>query len=142
MDIFSRSFLTGKRTNAKAGCTDVICPEGMCDHGGLCLAVHHRPKCFCPAGFTGARCEVNVDECASQPCYNGGTCEDSAQGYRCLCLAGYTGLQCQIEDSDCDKSPCPARAMCRDEPGLNNYTCLCRSGYKGKNYNSLLGIKG
>ena len=42
----------------------------------------NREKCFCPAGFTGARCEIDVDECASAPCYNGATCVDLPQGYR------------------------------------------------------------
>lgn len=69
-------------TSSKDDCQDVACPEGICEHGGLCVAVHHRPKCFCPAGFTGARCEINVDECASAPCTNGGTCVDLPQGYR------------------------------------------------------------
>ena len=69
-------------TASKDDCQDVACPEGICEHGGLCVAVHHRPKCFCPAGFTGARCEINVDECASAPCTNGGTCVDLPQGYR------------------------------------------------------------
>ena len=125
---------SNKGVSSKDDCVDVICPEGLCEHGGLCLSVHHRPKCFCPAGFTGERCEINVDECASQPCYNGGTCVDSPQGYRCECPRGYTGLQCNDEDSDCDRkpSPCPERTMCRDEPGIGNFTCLCRSGYTGE----------
>ena len=63
-------------------CRDVDCPSSLCEHGGLCVAVNHRPKCFCPAGFSGPRCEVNVDECASNPCYNGGECVDEPQGYR------------------------------------------------------------
>lgn len=118
---------------SKDSCQDVICPEGICDHGGLCAAIHHQPKCFCPAGFTGSRCEVDIDECDSSPCHNGGTCVDQPQGYRCECPPGYTGLQCEEEDSDCDKDPCPDNAMCRNEPGVGNYTCLCKSGYKGEN---------
>ena len=33
-------------------------------------------KCNCAAGYTGQRCEQDIDECAihSQPCQNGGTC--------------------------------------------------------------------
>ena len=127
-----KSSISDKGVSSKDGCTDIICPEGLCDHGGLCLSVHHRPKCFCPAGFSGERCEINVDECASQPCYNGGTCKDSPQGYRCECPPGFTGLQCNEEDSDCDKSPCPERTMCRNEPGIGNFSCLCRAGYQGK----------
>ena len=94
------SYFSDKGVSSKDGCVDVICPEGLCDHGGLCLSVRHKPKCFCPAGFTGERCEINVDECASQPCYNGGTCVDSPQGYRCECAPGFTGLQCNEEDSE------------------------------------------
>lgn len=48
-------------------------------------------------------------------------------------LAGYSGINCQEEKSDCRNDTCPQRAMCKDEPGLGNFTCLCRSGYTGEN---------
>ncbi|XP_055948273.1 uncharacterized protein LOC129981454 isoform X2 [Argiope bruennichi] len=112
-------------------CIPVQCSAQTCQNGGVCLVQRHLPKCYCPAGFTGQFCEVDIDECASRPCYNGGTCIDLPQGYRCLCNPGYTGLQCQLEQSECLNGSCPERAMCQDLPGLGTINCLCRSGYEG-----------
>ena len=28
-------------------------------------------SCICPAGFTGVKCEENINECLSSPCSNG-----------------------------------------------------------------------
>lgn len=48
-------------------------------------------------------------------------------------FSGYSGINCQEEKSDCRNDTCPERAMCKDEPGLSNFTCLCRAGYTGVN---------
>lgn len=48
-------------------------------------------KCICPIGFTGARCQTNIDDCLSQPCRHGGICHDAIAGYSCECPPGYTG---------------------------------------------------
>ncbi|XP_043197541.1 uncharacterized protein LOC122368017 [Amphibalanus amphitrite] len=131
---------TGNTTRSEGAvsptdCVPVTCSEDTCEHGGLCQMLGHRPKCFCPAGFSGARCEIDVDECLSSPCYNGGSCIDQQQGYRCQCAAGYSGINCQIEETDCVEDTCPARAMCMDLPGVGQFECLCREGYTGPSCN-------
>ncbi|KAJ8978624.1 hypothetical protein NQ317_011256 [Molorchus minor] len=110
----------GPGATGRDECQPVQCKENACQHGGLCV-------------FSGKRCEIDIDECSSQPCYNGATCIDLPQGYKCQCTPGYFGINCQEEKSDCSNNTCPARGMCKDEPGYRNYTCLCRSGYTGIN---------
>ena len=128
----SETLTTG--ASSKDECSNIDCDDDLCMHGGLCVPIYHRVKCYCPAGFTGQYCEIDVDECASRPCYNGATCVDLPQSYRCDCPEGFSGLQCQEEDSDCDKEDaCPERSMCKNLPGKDNYECLCREGFKGDN---------
>ena len=34
--------------------------------------------------FEGDNCEMNIDDCSSDPCQNNGTCEDGIAAYACL----------------------------------------------------------
>lgn len=52
--------------------------------------------CFCPEGFTGHACEINIDECAVNPCKNGGKCIDLIGGMRCDCPSNFTGDFCEL----------------------------------------------
>lgn len=112
-------------------CRDITCSDDHCQNGGLCVPQGHRSMCFCPAGFTGAFCETDVDECLSQPCYNGGVCLDEPQGYSCSCPPGYSGINCQDQETNCRNETCPEQAMCKTEPGIGNHSCLCKNGYTG-----------
>lgn len=46
---------------------------------------------FSPFLSAGYNCQVNIDECASNPCLNQGTCFDDVSGYTCHCVLPYTG---------------------------------------------------
>ena len=41
--------------------------------------------------FLGKTCEINVNECMSNPCQNNATCIDDVNGYVCECLHGFRG---------------------------------------------------
>eukprot|EP00064_Thunnus_orientalis_P015395 superscaffoldBa00002844_g15447 len=73
--------------------------------------------------FTGATCEIQIDECQSQPCLNGGSCHDYAGGFNCTCLPGFQGHQCKINIDECQEQPCQNGALCID--GVNEYSCDC-----------------
>lgn len=59
-----------------------------CEHGGSCVNTPGSFICDCALGFTGPRCEMNINECASHPCLNDGTCLDEIGRFRCICMEG------------------------------------------------------
>lgn len=51
--------------------------------------------CRCAAGYAGATCHEDVDECASDPCIHG-VCIDQRSTYRCSCERDWEGDNCDI----------------------------------------------
>ncbi len=111
---------------------------------------------MCRAGFTGRLCEININECLSQPCQNGGTCQDRENAYLCFCSKGtagayftvmgkhfysclsklyskfyflLTGANCEVNLDDCQSNPCDF-GRCIDK--INGYECACELGYTGE----------
>ncbi|XP_073938236.1 protein delta homolog 2 isoform X2 [Castor canadensis] len=112
-----------------------------CRNGGQCqddqgFALNFT--CRCLAGFVGARCEVNVDDCLMRPCANGATCLDGINRFSCLCPEGFAGRFCTINLDDCASQPCQRGARCRDR--VHDFDCLCPSGYGGKTCELVLPI--
>ncbi|PIK47011.1 putative von Willebrand factor D and EGF domain-containing protein [Apostichopus japonicus] len=70
-----------------------------CSHRGECVVSEEEsPKydkqylCQCEEGFKGSICEIDIDECASNPCYPGVTCKNFNAMYWCVgCPPGLTG---------------------------------------------------
>ncbi|CAF90569.1 unnamed protein product, partial [Tetraodon nigroviridis] len=144
-----------------------VCPD-------LNYCTHHKPcmngatcsntgqgsyTCSCRPGFTGASCEVQVNECAGNPCRNGGSCTVSARRsgvrlgasasgeitwvlsappqdlentYTCTCPHGFYGNNCELSAMTCADGPCSNGGRCVDNPE-GGYFCQCPRGHAGFN---------
>lgn len=79
----------------------------------------------------GLNCEIDIDECASNPCFKGSTCIDLINNFTCSCIPGMTGRFCDIDIDDCISGPCQHNGQCIDE--LGGFHCNCSStGYEGR----------
>ncbi|KAM3862885.1 protein delta homolog 2 [Diretmus argenteus] len=99
---------------------------GLCEDGG---GFASTLSCRCLAGFTGPRCETDIDDCLMKPCANGATCLDAVNRFSCLCPEGFTGRFCTVNLDDCASQPCQNGGRCLDRAGT--FWCLCQPGYTG-----------
>ncbi|XP_047458100.1 protein eyes shut homolog [Mugil cephalus] len=101
-----------------------------CLHNSTCLTRSDgTASCRCPAGFEGSRCEIDTNECGSNPCQNQGDCVDQVNGYSCDCKMGFSGLHCEEDINECASSPCNNAGICQDL--VNKFHCICPPGYFG-----------
>lgn len=100
--------------------------------GGQCIDLINDYKCICDAGYTGSRCQHEVDSCESEPCQNGGTCMDHIDGFSCLCRPGFVGLQCEAEVDECISSPCDSTGTEKCVDLDNGFKCQCNPGFTGE----------
>lgn len=102
--------------------------ESDCLNGAIC----RNGTCFCPPGYTGESCAINIDECrqVEEPCLNNGVCIDEINTFRCECPPGYKGDRCQEVIDMCTGSPCLNGARCINHKV--DYTCECGPGWEGK----------
>ncbi len=87
--------------------------------------------CTCVAGYDGAQCDQEINECLlnTTVCYHGGVCVDQINSYSCThCTAGYNGNQCENNIDDCIGNQC-VHGYCVD--GIASYTCECNVGFNG-----------
>ncbi|XP_078185080.1 sushi, nidogen and EGF-like domain-containing protein 1 isoform X19 [Callithrix jacchus] len=121
------------RVGGCAHTTSVCLALRPCLNGGKCIedCVTGNPSytCSCLSGFTGRRCHLDVNECASQPCQNGGTCAHGINSFSCQCPAGFGGPTCETAQSPCDTKECHNGGQCQVERG--SAVCMCQAGYTG-----------
>ncbi|XP_042313252.1 protein eyes shut homolog [Sceloporus undulatus] len=90
-----------------------------CENGAVCLkemdlaAFPLGFQCQCKKGFAGPRCEININECSSNPCLHG-YCYDVVDGFYCLCNPGYAGQKCDQDIDDCINNACKHNSTCMD----------------------------
>ncbi|KAJ7409951.1 hypothetical protein WISP_111426 [Willisornis vidua] len=90
-----------------------------CENGAMCIEELNLDvfplgfHCQCVKGFAGPRCEINVNECSSNPCLHG-YCYDIVDGFYCLCNPGYAGLKCDQDIDDCIVNACEHNSTCVD----------------------------
>ncbi|CAG9133694.1 unnamed protein product [Plutella xylostella] len=121
-------------TGAYCEAAAAACAPASCLHGGRC-----RPDqpCDCAdTGYRGARCEVDVDECAEGLVQCGpGECRNLDGGYTCECAEGFCGDSCALLDP-CVAAPpvCEHGGACEQRCTTRpDYTCRCVDGWGGRN---------
>jgi len=70
-------------------------------------------------GKASSNCDVDINECDSNPCMNGATCAESTSiasisedFYMCTCPDGFEGLICETDPDECASTPCLHGATC------------------------------
>ncbi|XP_020367649.2 protein crumbs homolog 1-like isoform X1 [Rhincodon typus] len=110
------------------------CYFNICMNNSTCQSTPGslQYNCTCLPGFGGTQCNININECESNPCQGVHVdCIDRVNGYNCLCSPGYEGENCTTETNECLTNSCKNNGTCLD--GIGNYTCDCQPGYTGIN---------
>lgn len=111
------------------GCTSApVCDSDPCQNGATCKDLFNKFGCHCDLGWEGEVCEVDTDDCASEPCVHG-RCKDYLAGFECYCHPGYAGELCDEDLDECKHHACQHGGTCMDGP--NMYTCICPNEYSG-----------
>uniref|UniRef100_A0A2K6JNF1 Protein crumbs homolog 1 n=1 Tax=Rhinopithecus bieti TaxID=61621 RepID=A0A2K6JNF1_RHIBE len=123
-------FLKISTNSVVTGCLQLsVCNSNPCLHGGNCEDIYSSYHCSCPLGWSGKHCELNIDECFSNPCIHG-NCSDRVAAYHCTCEPGYTGVNCEVDIDNCQNHQCANGATCISD--TNGYSCLCFGNFTGK----------
>lgn len=111
------------------GCTGApVCRSEPCLNGGACRDRFNAYSCSCADGWSGRRCELFTNTCASAPCVHG-NCSVKGPTYECACDLGFTGLDCDEKADVCENHRCANGGTCLQGP--DRYACLCPENFTG-----------
>uniref|UniRef100_A0A4W6CPV4 von Willebrand factor D and EGF domains n=1 Tax=Lates calcarifer TaxID=8187 RepID=A0A4W6CPV4_LATCA len=112
-----------------------------CLNGAPCVTNVNLPVgsgeylCVCLDGFTGERCEVDIDDCKPNPCRLG-RCIDGPNSFSCICPPGMTGSEqpAEVFPSKLCSTESKRLKICRGNMECSlPHTCTCKEGYTGYN---------
>lgn len=113
------------------------CRSQPCQNGGTCLDRYNTFHCICPAGWQGATCTQDVNECAELAgtdlgCQNGATCINTLGSYSCQCAPNYVGTHCLRRTADCTSQSTElcGHGTCIHSNDPSGYKCICDQGWK------------
>jgi len=117
---------------------DECATEGFCANGGTCTNSVGGFTCDCPAGWGGARCDEDIDECAADTpaCQNGGVCGNTEGSFTCACPDNWQGEFCEIDVDECANAANTGTDLCNNDGKCMNtqgdFECLCTNGWAGQ----------
>ncbi|CAG00748.1 unnamed protein product, partial [Tetraodon nigroviridis] len=111
------------------GCAGApVCDSKPCLNGGACRDLFNAYSCSCVDGWSGRRCEVLSDACASGPCVHG-NCSARGPTFECACDFGFAGVNCDEKADVCQNHRCANGGTCLHGP--DRYACLCPENFTG-----------
>lgn len=117
---------------------DECMTEGFCANGGACENSVGSFTCSCAAGWGGAQCDEDIDECAADTpvCMNGGECSNTQGSFTCACPANWQGINCEIDVDECANAAASGTELCENSGKCINtqgdFECLCTMGWGGQ----------
>ncbi|CAG5120714.1 unnamed protein product, partial [Candidula unifasciata] len=105
--------------------------DTTCQNNSTCINSFGSFTCACVEGWTGLRCEEDINECELGHCSNLGTCSNTPGGFQCECPISWQGNRCQEDVNECamEVSPCRNNATCHNM--LGGFHCECAEGWTG-----------
>ncbi|KAL3086398.1 hypothetical protein niasHT_033516 [Heterodera trifolii] len=118
---------------------------------GFCMNDQNGSHCQCQTGWSGQRCQEDIDECQLRDklCQNGGKCVNTIGGFYCECPSDFVGYLCEVPHRPTDPClanhfPCLNGAQCHENIMATTavwaldahfdwrWECECLPGFEGK----------
>lgn len=140
LDNPARTLARPPHVPSNCNATDIFnaCVSNPCStlagHTAGCESQLNSWYCICAPGYSGVRCQNEINECLSNPCQNGGWCIDGVNNFTCICTSGWTGVQCQLDINECatNNGGCPvsnqlgATTLCLNRDA--SFSCVLFTG--------------